>query len=54
MRYFDKQSFKTASAQLNIDARDEHIIHDSSFWPKGIFTRDWKPWDSFIHGKGHA
>ncbi|CAG2228273.1 unnamed protein product [Mytilus edulis] len=54
LRYFDKQSFKTASAQLNIDARDEHIIHDSSFWPKGIFTRDWKPWASFIHDKGHA
>ncbi|CAC5377990.1 unnamed protein product [Mytilus coruscus] len=52
LRYFDKKSLKTASAQLNIDARDEHIVHDSSFWPKGIFTRDWKPWASFIHDKG--
>ncbi|CAC5393121.1 unnamed protein product [Mytilus coruscus] len=34
LRYFDKRSFKTAFAELSIDARDENIVHDSSFGRK--------------------
>ncbi|CAG2201706.1 unnamed protein product [Mytilus edulis] len=43
LRYFDKQNRRTASAQLNIDAQCETLIRDPSFWPEGIFLKEWLP-----------
>ena len=47
LRYFDKQMRRTASAQVNIDAQDECKIRDPSFWPPGVFMKDWLPWSVF-------
>lgn len=54
LRYFDKSMRKTASAQLNIDARDEHIVRDPTFWPYGVFIRDWMPWTVFRNSKNET
>jgi hypothetical protein len=52
LRYFSKHDRRTASAQLNIDAEDEHSIRDRSFWPPGVFMKDWLPWSVFLSEKG--
>lgn len=49
LRYFDKRTKRTASAQLNIDAKDEDRLRDPNFWPEGIFVREWLPWKAFIN-----
>jgi hypothetical protein len=46
------RNHRTASAQLNIDAEDEHSIRDRSFWPPGVFMKDWLPWSVFLSEKG--
>lgn len=51
LRYFDKQNRRTASAQLNIDAQCETLIRDPSFWPEGIFLKEWLPWSVFLSTK---
>lgn len=52
LRYFNKHDRRTASAQLNIDAEDEHSIRDRSFWPPGVFMKNWLPWSVFLSEKG--
>lgn len=41
LRYFENERKRTASAQMNVDADDEHIIKDTFFWPEGIMMRPW-------------
>ena len=47
LRYFAKQNKRTASAQLNIDADCDQLISHPSFWPPGIFMKEWLPWSVF-------
>jgi len=47
LRYFAKQNKRTASAQLNIDADCDQLISQTSFWPPGIFMKEWLPWSVF-------
>lgn len=47
LRYFDRHNRSTASAQLNIDAADEHKLANPSFWPAGVFVKQWLPWEVF-------
>ena len=39
LRYFDRPNRRAASAQLNIDARSEHLIHDSFFLADRYFSK---------------
>ncbi len=47
LRYFEKRSRQTASAQVNIDADGAELINDPYFWPEGIYMKDWLPWSVF-------
>ncbi|CAG2188339.1 unnamed protein product [Mytilus edulis] len=47
LRYFNRPSKRTAAAQLNIVADDEHLITHPEFWPQGIYMKQWLPWEQF-------
>ena len=38
-----------ASAQLNVASEDAQIVSDPEFWPKGIFSKPWLPWQQFAN-----
>lgn len=47
LRFFNRERRSTSSAQLNVDACDEHLITHPKFWPPGIFVKPWLPWEVF-------
>ena len=49
IRYFEKPYRKMASAQLNVASEDAQIVSDPEFWPEGIFSKPWLPWQQFAN-----
>lgn len=52
IKYFFRPTRRTSAAQLNIQMDDEHIVNQPNFWPKGIFSKPWLPWEQFVNERG--